>query len=646
MALSAVKTAATKATRILIVEDEPGSASLIASGLSKTGYEVAGIAESSEEALVQAAALNPELILMDVRIRGAMDGIETAAIVRERFDIPVIYVVGPPETEAISRPDIDRAKKTGAFCFLTKPIHQISLAASIELALHKHQLERESRHEWASLTKTFHTMADAVAVMDRDRKLQFQNRAAEELTGWISEEARGVDIGKVLPLVDAASGAATAQALTPPLNPQRHVQIPRGLIASTRAGKQFPVEGEIAACVEGGEVVGAVMTFRDAAARQAQENELRHRDKMQAVGPFAAGIAHDFNNLLFIILGYTEEMLHAPGLTESALEALTAIKKAGESATRITEELLKFSRKGPAEMLDVNLNELIGEMEERLRRLGGPSIKWQFRLDQELGTVRAGYGDLRQVLMNLAAYACHAMAEDGGTITVETMNAEVTQPSSSVPRSCVALRVSNTGAGMTAETAQHLFEPFYTTKETGKGTGLGLTIVDSIVTDLGGRIHVNSEPGRGATLTIYFPRAETAAGMSGNPATILLADDEKGVRNLLRGYLVRAGYTVLEAGDGEEAIRIGNAHAGTIDLLITDVVMPKASGFDVARALSGQAGIRILFVSGHAQEFSDGHENLPAGALFLPKPFKRAEFLKNVRDLLATQQARTLKSNV
>ena len=498
---SAPKSAA--AARILIVEDEGIIADIIASRLVKSGYAVAGIAESCEGALAKIAELNPELVLMDIRIKGATDGIETAAQIRERFDIPFIFLSAHTD-----RQTMDRARTTGASGFLTKPVHHTNLAASIEMAIHKHRVNRAGRDQRAWLATVLGTMADAMVVIDRERRIQFLNGLAEKLTGWKNEDAKDLDVALVLPLAESASGfhLRVNELLCPPSDPQTRVAMPRDLMTAKRSGEWFPIEGEVAPSVDGGKVVGAVITFRDATARQALENKTWHEHKMQAEGRLAAGIAHDFNNLLFVIFGYTEEILHSSTLSASDRRALTEIRKASVSATDITQQLLKFSRKEPARKQDLSLNEVIRDTEELFRRPGGQSVKWVLKLAPELGAVRADYGLLTQVLINLASNARDAMP-DGGEVTIETANVNVARAfaSADIKEAFIALSVTDTGAGMSAEAAEHLFEPIIT-GESGKRAGLGLSIVHSIVTDLDGTIRVDSAPGDGVTFTVRIPR--------------------------------------------------------------------------------------------------------------------------------------------
>lgn len=637
---------ATAPANILIVEDEGIIAENIASRLLKSGYKVVGIADSGEDALGKVPELRPDLVLMDIHIKGSLDGIETTRKLRERYDIPVIYLTAHTDPQTI-----DRAKTTGGFGFLTKPIDHRTLATTIEMATHKHRADREIRDQRAWMATALRNMADGMIVIDRDRRVQFLNGTAETLTGWLNDEARGLDIGSVLPLAELISGEPADEVLTPPCEPGPPGPIPLDLVAAKRSGERFPVEGDIAGSVDGERVVGAVITFRDATSRQARENEARQQHKMQAVGRLAAGVAHDFNNLLFVMLGYTEEMLRTAGETD--LVPLTEIKKAGDNAAKITQQLLQFSRNEPLEKRDISLNNVIRDTEELFRRLGGPSTKWNIRLDENLGLVRANDGQLKQILMNLVANARDAMPS-GGKITIESSNLD--RPGSASPNepgSFVVLSVTDTGNGMSAQTGQHLFEPFFTTKAPGRGTGLGLSIVHSIVTDLGGSIQVDSELGRGTTFRIQIPRsgAHSASGHAtatagSGPVTVLLAEDQGGIRRLLRDYLVNSGYVVLEAVDGEQALQIASARSGPIDLLVTDVVMPGASGIEVAETMTRQRpALKTVFISGYAQEFDKGARRLPPGARFLRKPFTKAELLRNVRDLLDRQRSLTMKAS-
>jgi two-component system, cell cycle sensor histidine kinase and response regulator CckA len=626
--------------RILIVEDEGLIANHLASRLLIAGYDVTGIAQSAEEALTKIKECAPELILMDIHIKGLMDGVQTAAALRERSDVPVIYL-----TAHSDQMTVDRAKMTGAAGFLTKPIQYAALGHAIEMALNNHRSGHETRSQRAWMRTVLDTIKDAILVIDGERKVQYLNAAAAAITGWDNDDARGLDVGLILPIAGSQADLKAGELLPLPGGAQPHRPLPEGLLASKRSGQWFRVEGEVALSIDGEEALGAVIRFGDAASRHEQEMDLRHDRKMRDVGRLAAGVAHDFNNLVFIILGYTDELLEKtkPGVPES--DALSKIRKAGVNAATLADQLLTFSRKDSMQNKLVNLSEFIQSEEELFRRLAGTRIEFDFRLDRSLDLVWADRGQLQQVLTNLVTNARDAMPA-GGAVVIETMNRQA----------YVQVRIADAGIGMSAETAGRLFEPFFTTKKAGKGTGLGLAIVHNIVHGLGGTIQAESQPGKGSVFTISIPRASspdagTSTGSSDQAqpspgltsddhATVLLIEDEPGVRRLIRDYLAGGGYTVLDAGSGEEGIRVANQHHGRIDLLISDLVMPNIGGFEIARAL-GQTrpGMKTLFISGYApdciDEESDSESGTPPGTRLLLKPFPRAEFLENVRELLA-----------
>jgi PAS domain S-box-containing protein len=362
-------------------------------------------------------------------------------------------------------------------------------------------------------------------VIDPERKIQFMNGPAERLTGWTNEHAAGTDIALVLPL-EEASGASANEIFFLSVAPEPVRQMPRGMTARHLSGTPFAIEGEIGLSLDDGKVAGAVINFRDATSRLAQENEIRHQHKMQAVGRLAAGVAHDFNELLFVILGYSDELLNSSGLSDSDLLSLQQIQKAADSAAIITRQLLQFSHKASAKKQDVNLNEVINGLEDFLQRsLRARFVKWRFNLDPNLGKVWADPGELTQVLMNLVTNARYAMPE-GGRLVIETANVDVPRANSAanVTDPCIVLIVKDTGSGMSPEAATQLFEPFFTTKDAGRGAGLGLSIVHSIVSGLDGTIRVSSDPRSGTTFTVCFPRAVGTTDLPVPPVSVI--DDE------------------------------------------------------------------------------------------------------------------------
>jgi two-component system, cell cycle sensor histidine kinase and response regulator CckA len=394
---------------------------------------------------------------------------------------------------------------------------------------------------------------------------------------------------------------------------------------------------------------GLIINARDLTDHQRLEAQLRVSQKMEGIGRLAGGIAHDFNNLLTAILGYSELMEAQLPDDENLRSSLREIQHAGERAAALTRQLLAFSRRQVLQPKLLDLNEVVSEVEKLLRRLIGEDVKLVTRLHPGLEHIKADPGQLEQVLMNLAVNARDAMPE-GGTLTIETANAQLDARFAAGHPGArsgeyTALKVADTGIGMSEDVRSHAFEPFFTTKEQGKGTGLGLATAYGIVKQSDGYITVESEPGRGTTFRIYFPRAAGAATPSGlgerpplsprGAETILLVEDEPGVRRLSRSILEAQGYTVLEAASGDEALGVARSYAGEIHMVTTDVVMPGMSGrvlWDQLRLLRPAA--RVLFMSGYTDDAIAKHGVLEPGIAFLQKPFTPFSLAQKVREVL------------
>ena len=366
-----------------------------------------------------------------------------------------------------------------------------------------------------------------------------------------------------------------------------------------------------------------LFVLRDITERRVLEDQLRQAQKMEAVGQLAGGIAHDFNNLLTVIAGYGEiarrRIGAGPGVNE-----LGEIQRAAERAGELTRQLLAFARRQVLEPVPLDVNRVATGLAPMLSRLLGETIEIAMLAGDELPPVLADRVQLEQVVINLAINARDAMP-GGGTLAIET----------SFSDGHVRLAVSDTGSGIEPELLERIFEPFYTTKEVGLGTGLGLATVHGIVTQSGGRVDVVSSPGMGSTFTVLLPAADASLEPASEPAerpriggdeTLLLCEDEDGVRKLLELVLRGAGYTVLSAAGPEEGLALAARHA--VDALVTDIVMPGMSGLELADRL---APLRALFISGYSSEAAGG---LPGGSAFLEKPFDHGALLAAVRALL------------
>jgi signal transduction histidine kinase len=380
------------------------------------------------------------------------------------------------------------------------------------------------------------------------------------------------------------------------------------------------------------------------------QDQVRHAQKMEAIGRLAGGVAHDFNNLLTVITGYSELLLGAGALNDFTRSALDEIKKASERGGALTRQLLIFSRKQKLLPKSVNLNDLVANMEKMLVRLIGEDISLVSVLRPDLGLVRADVGLFEQVLMNLVVNARDAMPQ-GGKVTIETSNINLNTPQVDLsPGPHVLLAVSDSGIGMDAETQSHIFEPFFTTKEAGKGTGLGLATVYGIVKQCSGAITVYSEPGRGTTFRIYLPRVDQAieevseqprtVGSLNGSENVLVVEDDPEVRQLICEILRAKGYQVLESTRGDEAIRIAQSFRDPLPLVVADVILPEMSGPDVVRQVrEAKPGIRAIFISGYTDEAVLRHGMVEPGTAFLSKPFVPEDLARKVREVLIAKPA-------
>ncbi len=403
-----------------------------------------------------------------------------------------------------------------------------------------------------------------------------------------------------------------------------------------------------------GDVCGAICMALDVTDRKRLEEQFRQAQKMEAVGRLAGGIAHDFNNLLMVIQGYADLMMERLPAGDSLHRNAEQIQVAARRATSLTQQLLAFSRKQMLAPKVLNIHSVVGDMEKILRRLIGEDVELRTSTQADLWLVKADRSQIEQVVMNLAVNARDAMPR-GGRLTIETANVELDRSSAQPPLvlnpgKYVMLAVTDSGCGMDAAIQAHIFEPFYTTKEKGKGTGLGLATVYGIVKQSGGYIWVYSEPDRGTTFKIYLPKIEDEVpgevldrhpgsfALPRGSEVILLVEDEKGVRELARQYLEMSGYTVLEAEDGQTALELSGMHSGPIHLLMTDVVMPGISGRELAERISRlRPGIKILYMSGYTDQSIVHHGILESDAVLLQKPFNMASLASKLREILSAE---------
>ena len=398
----------------------------------------------------------------------------------------------------------------------------------------------------------------------------------------------------------------------------------------------------------------------DITERRQLEEQFRQAQKMEAVGRLAGGVAHDFNNLLMVINGYTEVLLDQLDVSSDMHSKVLSIQQAADRAATLTRQLLAFSRKQVLELKVIDVNSVIADMERLLRPLIGENIELATRLSSDAGRTRADAGQLEQVIMNLVVNAKDSMPE-GGKITIRSTNIAVRQNVGEhrfiQPGRYAVIAVADTGHGMDRETQSRIFEPFFTTKEKGKGTGLGLSTVYGIVKQSNGYVFAESEIGAGTTFYVYLPRVEESLADLGPVAaqdnekgggeTVLLVEDEDSVRELVRLTLTSRGYKVLEAEHGEAGLRIAEETRGTIDILVTDVVMPGIGGRELAKKiLAKRPATKVLYLSGYTEDAIVTQGALAPGTAFLQKPFTLQNLAKKVREVLrAPSQAKSASTS-
>ena len=486
----------------------------------------------------------------------------------------------------------------------------------------------------------------AIFAIDPRGRVVTWNAGAQRLKGYSAEDVIGTDFRRFYLPEDVASG-------TPDKDLQTALASGRAEIEGWRIRKddtRFWANVVITPLSDGaGAHFGFVKVTRDLTERRKLEEQLLHAQKMEAVGRLAGGVAHDFNNVLSVILSYAE-MIAADLKPDEPLRAdVQEIRAAGLRAADLTRQLLAFSRQQVLEATVLNLNQSIAGMEKMVRRLLGADVELMTLPASGLWNVKADAGQVEQVVMNLAVNARDAMPR-GGKLTIETANVVLDEDYARAhvdvsAGSYVMLAMTDSGAGMDRETQAHIFEPFFTTKDKGKGTGLGLSTVFGIVKQSGGHIWVYSEAGKGTTFKVYFPRVSGPAGVRASERpppepgrgseTILLVEDDDQVRALARSILRRSGYFVLEAPNGGEALLVCEQHGSKIHLLLTDVVLPRMSGRQLAERLAPmRPEMKVLFMSGYTDDAILHHGVLDSGVAYLQKPLTPGSLTRKVREVL------------
>jgi len=644
---------APQAARILVVDDERLVAREIAENLVSLGYEVPATAATADEALEIACSTRPDLALLDIRIRGPRDGVETATALRARFGVPVIYL-----TACTDEATLARAKQTEPYAYLVKPIKPVELRSAVEIALRRSAAERRVREHGTWLEITLRSIADAVIATDCAGRITLMNPRAAALTGWDVAEAIGQPIDGVLQLSDENGKAAISSPIELALREQHTVELPAGTVLRRANGEELAIEDATAPIFDtSGDLVGAVIVFRDVSQSRKLVRQAELNERLAALGTLAAGVAHEVNNPLSFIIGNQQYALkeladlHArlaelPVLEREQLEgkveeisaALSDAEVGADRVRKIVSELRKLSRPGM---------EKRKRMDPRAALESALAITWT-ELSSRATIVRE-YGQcpeiladetrLTQVFVNLLINAAHAI--DSG----EPSTNEVRASTGTDADGAAYVEVSDTGSGIPKSILPRIFEPFYTTRALETGTGLGLSISHGIVASLGGRIHVESQVGSGSTFRVTLPAAERApsvpparhsvAPREGEEYRLLIVDDER----ILLDSLTRAledTYDVTTVTSGHEAVLLLE-RGESFDLVICDLMMPHMTGmefFGVLESRFPELALRTVFMTGGV--FTPAAQRFLAvrSRRVLAKPFTNGELIAFITESL------------
>jgi two-component system cell cycle sensor histidine kinase/response regulator CckA len=640
--------------RLVLVEDTDDDAALVMRALRQAGVDTTVLRVQTAEDFARALADPPDLIICDHSLPGFSSTAALTSLHERGLDIPFIVVSGTIDEE--SAVAILRA---GAHDFVTKQnLARLGPAIRRELQEARNRTERRHAQDQLQVQRNFLRLVldsnpAVIFVKDWEGRYTLANRATADVFGITPDELMGK--------TDRDFNAKVAEV-------ERFLETDRAVISN---GVPVYIEREPATDMSTGRVrwfethkvplivpnnppqilgIGIDITERVAAeeALRVSEEQFRQAQKMEAVGLLAGGIAHDFNNLLTAILGYSALLLERVQDQPDVAEDIEEIRKAGERASGLTRQLLAFSRKQVLAPQVLDLKQVVADVEKMLRRILGEDVRLRTVTAQTLQRVKADPGQIEQALLNLAINARDAMPT-GGMLTLELANAktprELKDADPKAPDDCVAVSVTDTGSGMSPEVRKRIFEPFFSTKSPGRGTGLGLSMVYGVVKQSGGHIMVESEPDHGTRFTIYLPattdrepltaRSSHRASDLRGTETILLVEDEIAIRELVRKVLTGYGYEVLEAPDARAAVRLAEKHARSIHLLLSDIVMPGLSGPELAQRLAlSRPDMRVLYMSGFGSRLSTGFGSLSSQVALLHKPFTPEILATKVRECL------------
>ncbi len=627
--------------RILLVEDEAIIARDLKRRLERLGYEVVDIADNGADALLLARKHRPTFVFMDIVIQGDMDGIETATALQRQMDVPIVFL-----TAHADEATIQRAKRATPYGYLVKPFEDRELRTTVEMAVARHRVEATAR----LLEHGISCATVGVAIIDATLPglpVIRCNPAFERMTGYDGDEVLRQPAGFLFGPETSPEGKETLlRAMSQKQGCALTLQMHR------KDGSAFWNELVLSPVSDSsGEVTHHICLHTDDTERRQTEQPLLQAQKMEVVGQLTGGVAHDFNTILTVILSFTEFAQIGMAHDDPRREDLDQVLRAAEKATDLTRQLLAFSRQQPTTQRPTDVNRSLADLAPMLRRSVGPSVDVQLMPSARPAIVRIAPVQLDQVILNLAVNARDAMPQ-GGHLRMSVSHGSDEGFGTTKGRS-VRISVSDSGTGMDAATKQRIFEPFFTTNGVGKGTGLGLATCNGIVTDAGGRLHVETAIGEGTTFVIHLPECDEplddsaaipVASLTGAGQHVLVVDDDPSLRTAAARILENAGYRVTLASDGEQAIARLEAIGREIDLIVTDIVMPGHNGFAVARhAQAAAPQAAVVFATGYVDSESLSEQDV---SRLLWKPYTRDGLLRAAHRALVGLEQRNGESSV
>lgn len=645
--------------RVLVVEDEVILAEDLRESLQRQSYLVVDTADNAEDAFRIATKTLPDIIMMDIHLRGKTDGIAAAARIREELGLPVVFLTAHSDPATL-----DRAKLSTPYGYLIKPFEEKELRTTIEIALYRHQADTQLLQMERWLRTTLHSIGDAVLTVDISCRITFINPIAEQITGWSRREAIGQYYQEVFALHDE-EGTILENPIEPILLSGETLHFDENYRIRTQEGQLVRIDDSIAPVRdEAGDVNGAIIIFRDKTEKweldqRRLEAEARQQEgkRLESLGILAAGVAHDFNNLLTIIRGHAELISMSRNLSDSNVAASSEIIEASRRAAHLCEQMLSYGDTEKLVLCPTDTGKIIECTEQLLRIQFSDTINTHIDVPSDLPLILAHSGRVQQLLTNLILNSVEACGENPGQIDLRASLVDEVPPSARINHLVsgssgpwVCFEVEDNGMGMEAQILERVFDPFYSTKFTGRG--LGMSVVYGVVQSHQGALEISSTIGRGTRVRVFMPATETRSTeplvpsrVEWRPANLgraLILDDEPNVRSVLAKYFYSLGYIPDQAALPHEAIELLLSNLVDYSVVILDLTMPEASGIDVLNQIRNiQANLPVILISGYAAAAIPDTVTRDPFTEFVHKPFGRENILSVLAKLenTATESA-------